>query len=188
MVSMNDASLGSMKSFDVSKSIVYSAITFNYIAQGILYFLSLTALPAFFGLYPSVFTILQQNIFIAIAKAAPIVKIGYGIIADRTLNHSKSHPFIVSNLGFFIITIFLTASLYVLNESPIAFLFIFAFLFLLVAFFDVIVDAVSVGFSAQDNRIGLVALMNICYSAGLMVGNFCYVMRFSQLEPIKRFF
>ena len=168
--------MGTNYTFPFSKSRVYSAISLIYIAQGILYFLSLTALPAFFGLYPHIFTITQQNIFIAIAKAAPIVKIGYGFIADRTLNRTNTHPFIATNLGFFAITLICTVVLYFSEENPLFFLFIFALLFLMIAFFDAIIDAISVRFSAHDNRIGLVALMNISYSVGGMIASVCYMI------------
>ncbi len=147
-----------------------------YLTQGIIYYTSLSALPAFFGMYPGLFTIAQQNIFIMIAKSAPLVKIGYGFLMDRSLKQPTTRSFQFSLIGFFFLSVATGILLAVSAAVPLLFLFIFAALFLLVAFFDTCVDAIAVNYSSRDSRIGMVSFMNISYSAGTMVGSMIYLI------------
>jgi MFS family permease len=158
------------------KTKVYSAIFLVYLTQGLMYFTSLSALPAFFGLYPGLFTIAQQNIFIMIAKSAPLVKIGYGALVDRALKSRSASDFRNHVLSFFNLAVAVVVVLGFSAAVPLVFLFLFAGLFLLVAFFDACVDAIAVRFSSRDSRIGLVSFMNISYSVGTMVGSVVYLM------------
>ncbi len=173
---MTDQASGTLFSLNISKPKVYSGIFLVYLTQGLIYFTSLSALPAFFGLYPELFTITQQNIFILIAKSAPLVKIGYGTLMDRSLKQSSARKFNRNVIGFYAASLILILMLSFSIFNSAFFLFIFAVLFLLVAFFDACVDAIAVRFSAAESRIGLVSFMNISYSLGTMLASMVYLI------------
>ena len=146
-----------------------------YIVQGMLYFTTLVVLPAYFAAFPEIVPIPTQNVFIILVKSAVAVKIVFGAIIDKISKIQIKNILNKVNLTIISLGFILTAILWMVTHSPITFIFVSAFIFYIVAFFDTYVDTISVLYSKHESRIGIVAFMNIAYSFGLIVSNSVYL-------------
>ena len=150
-------------------------IAIIYVVQGMLYFTTLVVLPAYFAAFPEIVPIPTQNFFLVLVKSAVAVKIAYGAIIDKISKIQIKNILNKVNLAIISLGFILTAILWMVTHSPITFIFVSAFIFYIVAFFDTYVDTISVLYSKHESRIGIVAFMNIAYSFGLIVSNSVYL-------------